>query len=291
MIISAGSHIVLILLFIFLVAWRAPNPPLPEFGIELNFGTSDVGTGDIQPETTAAETETEEEAAPDTAEEIEEEIVEETITDASEEAQEAVVETTETQEDIIPVTDTPTEDPVKDPIEKTEEKKLPTAEPVEAEEKKEEPTPPKVLYPGTKEGAAGTTGDSKNPAAANQGGKTDTVGDEGDEKGTVDGRSQYPGTVGAGGGSVLDMDGWVWDKEPRPDHGDIEFAGTIEFEITIDEKGDIISVLPKKWTVSTSLMRLYQRAVEATTYDNISGRMAPQRSKGKITFTIKAKAK
>jgi protein TonB len=40
-IISAAAHFAVILLFIFLVAWRAPNPPLPEFGIELNFGTSD----------------------------------------------------------------------------------------------------------------------------------------------------------------------------------------------------------------------------------------------------------
>ena len=63
--ISVAAHIAVILLFIFLVAWRAPDPPLPEFGIELNFGTSDQGTGDIQPETTPAESEQEEDALPD----------------------------------------------------------------------------------------------------------------------------------------------------------------------------------------------------------------------------------
>src|SRR5688572_5073360 len=51
---SAGIHGIILLLFLFSMAWRAPNPPLPEFGIELNFGDSDVGSGDIQPETPTA---------------------------------------------------------------------------------------------------------------------------------------------------------------------------------------------------------------------------------------------
>lgn len=38
-------------LLFFMVAWRPPDPPLPEIGIELNFGLDDQGSGDIQPET------------------------------------------------------------------------------------------------------------------------------------------------------------------------------------------------------------------------------------------------
>ena len=48
---SVGIHAGLFLLLFFMVAWRAPNPPLPEFGIELNFGLDDQGSGDVQPET------------------------------------------------------------------------------------------------------------------------------------------------------------------------------------------------------------------------------------------------
>src|SRR6478609_9554161 len=47
---SAGIHGVILLILFFLVAWRAPDPPLPEYGIQLNFGLDDQGTGDIQPE-------------------------------------------------------------------------------------------------------------------------------------------------------------------------------------------------------------------------------------------------
>ncbi|MDQ2658162.1 MAG: hypothetical protein M3Y60_12140, partial [Bacteroidota bacterium] len=48
---SLGVHGLVVLLLLFMVAWRAPNPPLPEFGIELNFGLDPQGSGDIQPET------------------------------------------------------------------------------------------------------------------------------------------------------------------------------------------------------------------------------------------------
>lgn len=70
--ISIGSHVILLFLFLFIVAWRAPDPPLPEIGIELNFGLEEAGTGEEQPEpfTTPAETDSEEEAAPDGMEEV-----------------------------------------------------------------------------------------------------------------------------------------------------------------------------------------------------------------------------
>jgi len=282
MIISAGSHIMLMLLFIFLVAWRAPNPPHPEFGIELNFGTSDVGTGEIQPETTAADADTEEEAAPDTPEEVEEEVIEETTT-ATEEA----IEASDSQEEIAPVTDTPTEDPIKEVDKKTTEKKLPAAEAVEAEEKKEDPTPPKVLYPGTKEGAAGTTGDSKNPASANQGDKTNALGDQGDEEGNVDARALY-GNPGGGGGTSLEMTGWKWDSPPDPKE-ETSQSGKIVFELIIDERGEVTSARATSYTVSASLVRIYQAEVEKLTFSKTSSGPAPPVSKGRITFIIKAK--
>ena len=47
---SIGVHTLLFILFLFAVAWRAPDPPLPEYGIELNFGLDNEASGDIQPE-------------------------------------------------------------------------------------------------------------------------------------------------------------------------------------------------------------------------------------------------
>ncbi|MGC4022954.1 MAG: hypothetical protein QM734_13925 [Cyclobacteriaceae bacterium] len=48
--VSTGLHASLFLTFFFLISWRAPYPPAPEYGVELNFGLDDQGGGDIQPE-------------------------------------------------------------------------------------------------------------------------------------------------------------------------------------------------------------------------------------------------
>jgi outer membrane biosynthesis protein TonB len=274
--ISVGSHIAIILLFIFLVAWRAPNPPLPEFGIELNFGTSDQGTGDTQPETTPAEAEEEEDALPDTPEEVAEEQLEETTENVEE-----IAEPTEAIEDeIIPVTEQETEDPVEASEEVTPKEVV--------VEKKEDPKPPKVLYPGKKDGAAGTEGDSKTAADANQGDKTDAEGDQGDKDGSVDARALYGKQGGGGGGSMLEMAGWMWDDEPDPEES-TDQSGKIVFEVLIDDIGNVTSVKAISYTVSASLVRVYQAEVERLTFSKTSTGPAPPSSKGKITFVIKAK--
>ena len=47
---SLGIHVALFVVLFFMMAWRAPDPPLPEYGIELNFGLDDQGSGDVQPD-------------------------------------------------------------------------------------------------------------------------------------------------------------------------------------------------------------------------------------------------
>lgn len=273
---SIVTHVTVILLFIFLVAWRAPNPPLPEFGIELNFGTSDQGTGDIQPETTPADAESEEEAMPDTPEEVAEETVEEAVETPVEETSEPVVE------EVVPVTEQVTEAPIKEPEKKPEEVKP------KVEEKKEDPKPPPVLYPGKKDGAAGTTGESKDPANANQGDKADAKGDQGDKDGDVDARALYGKQGGGDGGSMLQMAGWMWDDAPDPKETTSE-SGKIVFEVLIDDRGNVTSAKAITYTVSASLMRIYQAEVERLTFSKTTSGPAPPRSEGKITFIIKAK--
>src|SRR5689334_1707736 len=49
--VSAGIHASLFLTFFFLISWRAPYPPAPEYGVELDFGLDEQGGGEIQPET------------------------------------------------------------------------------------------------------------------------------------------------------------------------------------------------------------------------------------------------
>lgn len=280
MIISAITHAVVLILFIFLVAWRAPNPPLPEIGIELNFGTSNQGSGEVQPEpnTPPADTESEEDS-PETPEEVVEEVIEEVtpeeVTEPVEETADPVVENTATETEVKPVTEMPTEAPVKEAEPKKEEPKP------KVEEKKETPTPPKVLYPGKKDGEAT---EAKN---ANQGDKTNAVGDQGDKEGTVDARALYGKPGGGGGGAALEMAGWMWNKAPEPDDK-TQAEGKIVFTVIIDERGEVVSAIATTNTVTSSLMRIYQAEVMRLTFTQTSQGTPPARTEGKITFIIKS---
>jgi hypothetical protein len=185
--------------------------------------------------------------------------------------------TTDPVEEIIPVTEQETEAPVKEVEKKPEEKK-----PVEVKKKEEpKPKPPKVLYPGNQ--------DAKNPASNSQGDKTDANGDQGDKNGNVDARALY-GKLGGGGGgdSMLEMTGWKWDSPPDPKENTSE-SGKIVFEIIIDERGEVISVRPLNYTVSVSLMKIYQKEVEKLTFSKTSSGKTQASYKGKITFKIEAK--
>src|SRR5258706_2878078 len=50
-VVSVGLHASLFLMFFFLISWRAPYPPAPEYGVVLNYGLDNQGGGEIQPET------------------------------------------------------------------------------------------------------------------------------------------------------------------------------------------------------------------------------------------------
>ena len=140
---SLGVHGALLLLLLFMVAWRAPNPPLPEFGIELNFGTDETGTGDVQPETPVGAEETQAEEAEEQPEEIPlpepeeiaEEVVEEAAPDKPVTVQPEVVSKTESP---VVVEEKKEAKPVEKPAEKPVEK---------AVEKKPEETPKAVYKP------------------------------------------------------------------------------------------------------------------------------------------------
>src|SRR5688572_19102783 len=92
---TAGIQVVVVLLLFLIIAWRAPNPPLPEYGIELNFGMDTQGSGDVQPETPVGnEGELPEETAqPEEkpSEEIEEVVEEETKPAAAKPVEQQIV--------------------------------------------------------------------------------------------------------------------------------------------------------------------------------------------------------
>lgn len=304
MIVSIGFHATLLILFFFLLAWREPNPPLPKYGIELNFGMVNTGSGNEQPQQPPNESESTEDARPEEspatqeatepipeAEEITpvEEVPE--VTEAAPEAEpEPVEEVTATQPTESPVVkkepakvEEITEEPVTKPVIKPE--------PVE-EPKKAESNPQPTEQPAENEtdtnGADGNEGESDAAKASNQGNDANKAGDKGNPEGELDARALY-GTPGGGGGASLNMAGWVWDFKPDPDDNSDE-TGKIVFEIKIDDQGEIISVRTLQKTVNVAVENIYKREVERLTFSKTSDNRIPAPiSTGTITFIIKAK--
>jgi len=280
-IVSLSIHAGIIILFFFILAWQAPDPPLPEYGIELNFGLEEAGSGFEQPTVTPTPPTVEEEGEPEEQieEEVEEIVEEQPEPEPIEES--AVEELPDSQQEDSPVETKPAETietPVEPVEEKVEEDTKPVSEPV-VEPPKEKPkvvekkVDANALYPG----------------ASSQGNKDNAAGDAGDPSGTVDSRALYGKSGGGGGGPRLDLAGWRWDYEPKPNDNSKE-NGRIVFEIKVDDNGELIGVKTLEKTVSASVEQLYRQEVEKLSFSRLSGNTIPAPiSTGKITFIITSK--
>jgi len=283
LLVSIGTHALLLLLFIFIMAWREPNPPHPEYGIEINLGFEQEGSGFVQPESTPAPVN--EEAAPTEAEEQVEEEVEEEIPQVEE-----IVEETQAPEQTEELEDSQQED---SPVETVPEAKAPVTEqpieeaPVETAPEKEQVVEQEPSKPQVKEEVVDER--SLFPNAGNQGRSDGQVGDAGAADGSVDARALYGKHGGGDGGPQLDIAGWNWDYIPRPDDTSNE-SGRIIFEIKVDDRGDVIAVRTLEKTVSSQVEQIYRREVERLTFSPTSDNTIPASiSVGKITFIIRSK--
>jgi len=282
--VSIGVHALLLVFFFLIMAWREPDPPVPEYGIEINFGMDAVGTGDIQPQqpTAAEEVPVPEEVIQE--QEVQDEIIDEPIENVP------VEEAEETPEETV-VEDSEMEDSP-DIIEPVETIKVPVEEiPEPIEEKVIEETA-KIVEEDVTETEDDPTGTAVNSEteveSAGQGDDTEVAGDKGDPEASLDSRALY-GSQGGGGGPLLELSGWIWDFEPDPKDTSNE-NGKIVFEIKIDDRGEIISVITLEKTVSPAVERIYRQEVESLTFSPISSNTIPAPvSTGKITFIIRSK--
>lgn len=269
---SLGVHAALVVAFLLMMAWRAPNPPLPEYGIELNFGLDSQGYGEEQPDTPPTEAETTEEQQ---SEENDTEQVEEAVEEV---APEEITETTEQPvskvESPVAAEETKKEIPKPKVEPKPVEKK-----PVEAE-KKEEKLLATYKSDGKKEDAA---------ANANHGDNPNTVGDKGNKEGSLDAKALYGKQGGGGGGPALDLAGWDWDDIPRPAIAQNESSGKIEFEIKVDENGEIIGYRVLERSLSIDAEKACRDAISKLTFSKKPGAVVPAVSVGKITFVVRTR--
>ena len=283
MITSIGVHAVILVLLLFMVAWRAPNPPLAEFGIELNFGIDTQGSGDVQPATPVGVTESEpekvEEAAelpePEPEEIAEEEVVEESAPEETEPAQEEVTSKLESpvvveeKKEVKPV-----EKPKEKPAEEVVEKK-PEVKPV--------PEVPKAVYKPKTEAATEGKATDKTGTPGNQGDDVNKAGDKGDPEGALDSKALY-GKQGGGGGGVS-MTGFGGfghpdiETPPLPD----ESFGIYEFKVKVDEQGYVISVTPVQRGLSFEAERRLKATIQKLQFIP-HGNTRP--AEGTITFRV-----
>lgn len=141
---------------------------------------------------------------------------------------------------------------------------------------------------GTGSTSNGTTGTRDGIGGNNNGdGKPGAVGDQGDPRGTLDGKSLYgnPGSGGSGGASVS-ISGWNKKNLTLPKDNTSE-TGRIVFEVTVDSRGDVVSIVTKQSTVSPSVTDFYKSYLQR----RLSSYLTPQgtpppRSKGTITINI-----
>ena len=191
-------------------------------------------------------------------------------------------------------------------VKKTTENAKPTVKPVESlptKSKSSAPETPKAEpkrnvdegsifkkssgNPSNSNGAVGT----KNGVGGNNNGdgKAGEVGDKGDPKGTLDGKSIYgkPGTGGGNSGAMVSISGWK-NKGPLniPKDNSSE-TGKIKFKVIVDDFGDIVKIDVVETSVSPSVTNYYKNQITQKLKSNLVPEgTPPPRASGTITINI-----
>lgn len=260
--IALGVQLGLFIAFLLIVAWREPDPPIPEYGIMVDFGTSDQGSGaDPVPN-----------SSPDPTPSPEPEVVPEPSPEPE------VEPTPQNVEEAEPITEPVSEVESPDVVEEQPE---PTPQPEpepEPEPVEEEPKPtvnPNALM-GPRNNATGGSSQGNDENAAGDKGQTD--GDRSDI---------YEGPSGGGNGDGLSVPGWEWDRKPAEPGEITASSGYVRFKIESDAYGNIVKVERVSGTLSPGDERKLRNAI-------FSGKLRPEGGKtttkggvGYFTWRIK----
>jgi len=275
---SAGVTIMIqVLLFLvlfFTVVWEKPNPPKPIYGLELNLGFSDFGSGNpLEVPTSSTESPVIESAAPG---EITPPITATVATNNS-----SVSKSKPSTNKAVSTLPSPIKgESVATPTPVKEEEK-PTAQKVEEQPKIDQ----RAIF-----GSGGKSGKETIPSSGLGQGNTSTAGDQGKPTGTVDGRALQGSGLGngaaSGAGYSLDLAGWEFAARPSINDRVSTRNGRIVFKITIDGSGKVIQSLPLEYNVSNEVLAYYRQVVNQLDFKK-SGGAAADFSSGKITFVIK----
>jgi TonB family protein len=264
-------HALLFLVFI-LIVFKTPIPPFPETGgngIEVNFGTSEDGMGDVQPEelTDASTTASTAEEVADPPIEISTPVrpsARPILTQETEEAP-SVVKTEPTEN----TTNTTATEPLSEPRKVNK----------------------KGLYPGAnRDGGSAAKGE----------GETNKPGDQGVKDGSRDSKYHGPGggngdtpgngTDGLGGegkgGPRYSLTNRKANSIPVP-RAAFQEEGKVVVEITVDKNGNVIKAKPGvrgSTTSNPNLLDIARRAAMSAKFNPSAD--APEEQKGTITYNF-----
>lgn len=240
----------LLVLVLFLMAFRTPLPLPGEEGVEVDLGMYNQGMGDLQPDKPA-------------------------IPEHSAPPKPHVDESTKSKDDVV------TQDTEETPSIKTEKKKEPKEEAVtkpkeQTETTEETPQPtvnPKALFKGADKSQDGGSE-----------GITGQPGDQGNPNGLA-GVKKYDGQGGKGNGPGYDLGGRGAKSLQRPSK-DFPEEGHIVVEIWVDREGNVVRTAIAKGTdITNNEMR--NMAMEAAMRSKFAGDpTAPEEQKGTITYTF-----
>lgn len=272
-VITTVVQVLLLFVLYFLVAWKEPFPPIPEYGIEISFGQEETGRPSVastlsEPQETElnSEPEIEEQTVPETLETVSEASIEEETVDVESPVESSVAQEIVAQ-DASESSITSEELPI-DPQEEFVE--VSSDEVPEELEKEDQPTIEEV-----------------ESADIESQGEDDAPGLAGDPEVAIDQRALYGNVTGQEGAS-LQLTGWVWDFKPTP-YDDSQETGKIVYKVTIDDDGYLIKIVTELSTVSPTVEKYYRQAVERLTFSKTSTYKPAATSVGSITFIIKTR--
>lgn len=291
---SFGITAALLVLFFFIrLTSSVPKIEPMELFVEVNYGTSKVGKGDIQTFNKPSDSKVRENMRAD-AEEVKK--VKSVATPKPTPPTPPKVESTKPTKTIAekPTITSKEDSPVEAP-EKTDVKKsagsATSSAPVVTKPAPEKAVNKDALFTkssGSKSGSNGTNGTTSGVGGNNNGDDAEGVGDKGAKNGSLFAKT-YKGEGGGGGTSVgLDLSGWTWTQRPVVNDNS-DATGDITFKITVDRNGRVKSVVTFNTTVTDyAVVNQYKNAVRSLTFKSSSANV-PDESVGKITFKIRSR--
>ena len=254
-------QVLLFLAFYFMVVWEQPDPPLPTYGLELNLGFSDFGSGDPS------------EVLPNTSE------IPTTEAPAPGEISAPSQSTSTTTSSTAAVTKPSSYQALSTKPSLVKGETVANSTPVKEETKESTSSPQVVEQPKVDQravfGAGGKRGSGTNPSSGSSQGNSSGAGDQGKPTGSVDGRALQgsgsgKGTAG-GAGYSLDLAGWDFASRPTINDQVSTRNGQIIFDITVDGSGKVVQALPHKYNVSNEVLAYYRQVVNQLDFKKSGG--------------------